>query len=184
MALDGAGSVEEPKVAYNEIPKDLKGFAQKEFKQKNDGKIASLLTLDVAGKSISNTATTFFSENSGTLFYKGDDFFVVTYGNVNAKVNPAGELSLFELGNSYNYGIGTSRDNSVILTGGLRNLCITTVDTMAAGKGEIDKIDGWPEYWKGFSGTDDGSALYGGTSAYRVAKIGADGAVLKKTEGH
>ncbi len=195
LALKGDGSKvavltqgntdpDEKKVERADIPKELKGFELKEFEQRNDGKTSDYLIFDVAGQAIDSQTKTFFEERTGSMVYLGDKVLIVTYGNENVSISPEGEFTLFELKNSYNYGRGFTRGNGMILTGGLANYSFTSVDTMQAVTGKIDKLPGWPEYWKGFSGTSDGKAIYGGSSAFRVAKFNPDGTVAAKMEGH
>ena len=174
----------EPKVERSAIPKDLKGIASKEFQQKNDGKTSTFLLIDIASSSIETEAKTFFTESKGSIAYSGENIAFVEYGNVNAKITPSGEFTLFELANSYNYGIGFNHDCSKILTGGLAKFSITPMDSLEAVTGKLDKLPGWPEYFKGFTGTADGSALYGSTSAYRVVKFLPDGSVAVAMPGN
>ena len=125
ILCQGEKDESEPKVEYNAIPKDLKGIAAKEFQQKNDGTTSTFLLIDIADSSIEKEAKTFFTESRGSIAYSGDNIALVAYGNVNAKITPSGEFTLFDLKNSYNYGIGFNRDCSKILTGGLANYSIT-----------------------------------------------------------
>jgi hypothetical protein len=113
-----------------------------------------------------------------TLLFDGDNVAVTNYKNVNAKLAPNGAVKMFELNNSYNYGIGIAPDQKLIMTGGLRRFSVTKTDSVAGVTGELPKLPGWPEYFKGFTATADGSAIYGATTAYRVVKIGSDGNVL------
>jgi len=174
----------EPKVERADIPKDLKGAARKEFEQKNDGDTATFLLIDLAGKKIAKESKTYYSESNGELIFSGDEILIVNYSNENAKVNAAGEFSIFELENSYNYGIGFGKKNEIVLSGGLANFSITNSGTLEAVTGKVDKIGGWPEYFKGFSGTPDGSKLYGATTAFRVFRFNADGTIAATMQGH
>ncbi len=184
ILCQGETDESEPKVERSDIPKDLKGIAAKEFQQKNDGKTSTFLILDIAGSSIATETKTFFTESSGSIAYSGETIAFVEYGNVNAKITPAGEFTLFELANSFNYGIGFNRNDSKILTGGLANFSITEIDNLESVTGKVDKLPGWPEYFKGFTGTADGTKLYGGTSAFRVVKILPDGTVAAAMPGN
>ena len=98
----------------------------------------------------------------------------VNYSNLNATVTPGGEVSLFQLDNSFNYGIGCSADQAILLTGGLSNGTYTKVEGMKQSKFDADKIPTWPEYFKSFTVGADGTA-YGATSAFRVIRIKPDG---------
>ena len=180
----GAKDPEEKKVERADIPKDLKDLARKEFEQRNDGETSTFMVMDVAGAAIESQTKTFYEERSGSMVYQGDEVLIAAYGNVNARINPAGEFKLFALENSYNYGHGFTRDSGMILSGGLRNFSITSSDSLEAVTGKIDKLPGWPEYWKGFCGTSDGKLLYGGSSAYRIVRFNPDGTIAAKLEGH
>ena len=54
-------------------------------------------------------------------FWHGENVYFVCYENQNAKLDAQGEVTYFELENSYNYARQANADGSVILTGGLRD---------------------------------------------------------------
>jgi len=174
----------EPKVERGDIPKELMGIERKEFEQRNDGDTSGYLVIDVASEAIESETVTFYKERNGEMVYAGDEVIIVGYSNVNTKVSPEGEFTLFQVEGSFNYGIGFSHDGSLILTGGLANYTFTSTESLTSVTGEIGKLPGWPEYWKGFSGTEDGSLLYGATSGFRVVKFKADGTIDAICEGH
>jgi hypothetical protein len=170
----------ETKVPHKEMPKDLKGAARNEFKQRHDGYGARWRVWDVAsGKTTLDTKLWFSTGGGGNVvFFHGGHAYVVGYQNQNAKIDAKGEAAYFELGNSYNYGIGASADHGVLLTGGLRDGSRTTLAALAAKTFRADKLPGFPEYFKSFSLTKDGTG-FGGTTGYRVIRIGADGSIGK-----
>lgn len=160
----------EKKLGYNDTPKDLRGLAKSEFEEKNNGRTSLFRIYDIAsGKQLSE-AKLWYSPNLCTVRFIGDDILVSGYSNVNARITPKGDITLFEQQNSYNYGTGYSGDGSLLMTGGLRDATITTTADMAAQKLEISKLPGWPEYFKGFDADKSGN-VYGGTTAYRIIKI-------------
>jgi WD40 repeat protein len=170
---------DEPKVSSRDIPKDLKGLARDEFVLKNDGKVSDFFVFDVgSGKPLAQKTTYLSHDSSVTMLFDGDDIVVTNYNNVNAKLAADGAVKLFALQNSYNYGIGIAPDQKLIMTGGLRRFSLTKTDSVAGVTGELPKLPGWPEYFKGFAATTGGGAIYGATTAYRVVKIGSDGKVL------
>lgn len=184
LLTQSAKDENETKVERNDIPKELSGIERKEFEQRNDGDTSDYVVIDVASEAIESQAKTFYKERNGMMVYRGDEVLIVGYSNVNAKVSPEGEFTLFQLEGSFNYGVGFTRDRSMVLTGGLMNVSLTPLETMTAVTGKIDKLPGWPEYWKGFSGTADGAALYGATTGFRVAKFNPDGTIAATMEGH
>jgi hypothetical protein len=153
-------------------PADLKGLAVDEFRLKNDGKTSRLLVFKVPGGEKQSDHKLFYSPPTGgaKILFQGDDVLVVNYTNQNARINPKGEVSLFKLDNSFNYGIGFSPDQQVLMTGGLATGTYTKVADMVKTSFRPDRLAGWPEYFKSFAVGPDGAA-YGGTSGYRVIKI-------------
>ena len=177
VLTEATKDADEPEVPSSQVPKDLRGAELEEFKQKNDGKTSVLHLFDVAGGGPLGEAKTYYSTNPGaTLFFDGDAVVAVNYLNVNARIAPSGETAIFQLQNSFNYGIGRSHDGSLILTGGLARQSVTKAADLVGSVGTVEKLPGWPEYWKGFSAAS-GDAIYGATSAYRVFKLDGSGAV-------
>lgn len=169
---------EEPEVPSSEVPKDLRGLELETFKQKNDGKTSRIHYFDLPSGQALETAKTFYATNAGgTLFFDGDDLVSVNYTNLNARISPQGETSLFQLQNSFNYGIGRSQDGRLILTGGLAQQSVTQTTDLSAQVNKIEKLPAWPEYWKGFTSVS-GEVIYGATTAYRVFKLDASGQVV------
>ena len=174
-------SKDEKKAGSNDVPKDLRGLDRHDFVQKNDGKVGELLIYEAASGKLLSRKTTFFSMNgtNGGALFAGDAVVVNDYGNVGARIAADGATKLFELANSYNYGLGRSIDGKLILSGGLRAYSITDAASLQGVKGEIDKLPGWPEYFKGFDATPDGKQIYGATTGYRVFLFDRSGKVVK-----
>lgn len=182
---------EEPKVAYAQIPKDLKGLARKLFELKNDGKTSLVQIYDVKTGKLISEKKTFFSMNHGqsvAVFIK-DGVVFNEYSNSGLEFSENGEGRLIQFDGSYLYGSGVSHDGKYIMTGSLRDFVVLDTANMAAKTGEpetiagtvkgIDKLPGWPEYFKGFDATAGGTAMYGATTGYRVVLFNAAGQILK-----
>ena len=171
---------DEPKVSSSDIPKDLKGLDRDIFEQKNDGKTSMFHLFKVPGGEKIAEHKVFFSSTAATsLLFAGEDALIVSYSNENARIKPDGTVEMFELDNSYNYGIGAAADHSVVLTGGMRSATVTKTDGMAKVTVKTSTIPGWPEYFKGFCANADGPC-YGATSAYRIIKFDRDGKIEKE----
>ena len=179
VLLEGKDDPEEKKVEYKDIPKDLQGPAREDFVQRNDGKTAMFYLTDTASGKVLCEKKVFYTTNATSIWFQGEDALVINYSNVNARITPTGEVTLFPLPNSYNYGYGASADQGLFLSGGLRDFSVTTAASLQGVKGQIDSLPGWPEYFKGFSAATGGAAIYGATTGYRVARIGTDGKVIK-----
>ncbi len=168
----------EPEVPSAQLPKDIRGFELDEFKQKNDGKTSTLFLYDLASQNKASETKTWYTTNTQSILaFSGDDLFSVNYNNLNAKITPGGETTLFQAKNSLNYGIGATPTGSHFLTGGLGSYSITSAADFDSVDGKIDKLPGWPEYWKGFAATADGGTLYGTTSAYRIFRLDPAGKI-------
>jgi len=170
---------EEQKLSYNQIPKELRDLARSEFEQRNDGKVSVLRVYDVAKGTMLWEKTTFYSMSTSRprLVFDGDNVVTHNYSNVGARITPQGEVKLFKTA-SGNYAIEATVDQKFLMTGGLRDLAITNVNTLQSVKGEIDRLPSWPEYFSGFSAPASNAVFFGGTTAYRVIKFGPDGKVL------
>lgn len=162
------------------LPAGLKGLAAEEFRLKNDGKTSRLLVYKVPEGSKISEHKVFYSPSAGgaKILFQCDNVLVVNYSNINAQMNPKGEISLFQLDNSFNYGIGFAPDQKILLTGGLAEGTYTRVADLAKTKFQPDRLPGWPEYFKGFATAADGAG-YGSTSGFRIIKINPQGGVEK-----
>jgi hypothetical protein len=178
VLLEAVNDDSEPK--GGNPPAELKGLAAEEFRLKNDGKTSRLLVFKVADGSKVSEQKLFYSPSTSGLkvLFQGDNVLIVNYSNLNAQVNPKGEVTLFKLENSYNYGIGFSADQKVLMTGGLADGTYTKVADLAKAGFQPDRLPDWPEYFKSFAVAADGTA-YGATSGYRIIKIKPGGSFEK-----
>jgi len=169
---------EEPKLSHNQIPKELQGPARTEFQQKNDGQISVLRIYDAASGKVLSELKTFFTMSSSTplLIFDGVNIVMNNYSNTGALISPNGEVKLFRT-NSGNYALRATADQKLILSGGLRDFAITNTGSLAGVKGEIDKLPGWPEYFKWFAAPAGNQVIYGTTSAYRIFRISSEGKI-------
>ena len=174
VLLEPVNDDSEPK--GGKTPAELKGLAAEEFRLKNDGRTSRLLVFKVPdGSKVSEHKLYYSPSPVGTeILFQRDNVLVVNYSNLNARIDPKGEVTLFQLDNTFNYGIGFSADQKILLTGGLADGTYTKVGELAKTRFQPDRLPGWPEYFKSFALAADGTA-YGATSAYRVIKINPGG---------
>ncbi len=161
-------------------PADLRGTALEEFRLKNDGKTAMFMLFKVPdGTKLSEHKLWYSASSSGwKILFHGDNALIINYSNLNAQISPSGEITLFSLDNSFNYGMGMSADQKIFMSGGLSHGTYTRVEGMNKVQFKLDRLSGWPEYFKGFAVAADGTA-YGSTSAYRIIRISPAGTVDK-----
>lgn len=164
--------------AKAETPKDLKGVEKETFELQHDGNTAEILVLDGAGVETARTKSWYSTTADLTGAHDGTQAYFVGYGNENLTVAADGSIvGLFQGPTSYNYGIGVAPDQTRIALGGLRHGSLVTLADQAGAVFELDQIQGWPEYYKGFAFAPDGS-VYAGTTSFRLVHIGADGKIV------
>ena len=174
VLLEAVNDDSEPK--GGNPPAELKGLAADGFRLKNDGKTSRLIVFKVPDGSKLSEQKLFYSPSISGLkvIFQGDNVLAINYSNLNAQVNPKGEVTLFKLENSFNYGIGFSPDHKVLMTGGLADGTYTKVADLTKTRFQPDRLPDWPEYFKSFAVAADGTA-YGSTSGYRIIKINPGG---------
>lgn len=178
VLMDSVNDSSEPKATAT--PPELKGIAADEFRTNNDGKTSLFMLFKVpTGEKIGEFKLNYTpSSNGAKILFQGDDAIVLNYTNLNGRIDKAGKVTVFNLKNSFNYGIGWSVDQKIIVSGGLSLAAYTKVDGMSATEVQPDRLPGWPEYFKSFAVAPDGTA-YGATSGYRIIKIKPGGAFDK-----
>ncbi|MCP5049265.1 MAG: hypothetical protein GY940_18995 [bacterium] len=165
------------KETKNATPKNLRGIEASVFKQNNDGRVSTLAEFTVpSGKKLSEK-TIFYSAGSPVILVGGKKTLIIDYSNVNAKIE-GDKITLFKAESSFNYGIGISPNRKTFLVGGLRNGTLADVENLAMKTFKVDKLPGWPEYYKGFGFGPDGTG-YAVTTAYRLVKIDKNGKIEK-----
>lgn len=190
LGLDAAGerlavltaSVDDESVPKERAPAGLRGLEGDEFKLKHDGKSTQFMVFKVPSGELLWEQKTYYSPSMTgmRLLFDGDNGVAVNYSDVNAKITPEGEVSLFKLENGFNYGTGFSYDQSLLLTGGLAQGTYTKVGSLSMVKFSPDRLQGWPEYFKDFAISEDGTA-YGATSGYRIIMVKPGGMFAKST---
>jgi WD40 repeat protein len=177
VLMESVNDDSEPKTA---APADLKGLPLDEFKLKNDGKTSRFMVFKVPGGERLWEHKTFFSAGitGAKVLFQGENAMVVNYSNLNAQISPNGEITLFKLDNSFNYGLGFSPDQTILMSGGLSEGTYTKVGDLSMTQFKPDRMQGWPEYFKNFAVSGDGTS-YGSTSGYRIIKIKPGGTFEK-----
>lgn len=190
LGLDAAGerlgilteSVNDESESKEPKPADLRGLEGEEFKLKHDGKTTRFLVFKVpSGEPLWEQKTYYSPSMTGMkVLFDGEAGVAVNYSDLNAKITPEGEVSLFKLENGFNYGTGFSYDQSILVTGGLAQGTYTKVGPVSMTKFSPDRLQGWPEYFKDFAISKDGTA-YGATSGYRIITVKPGGMFAKST---
>lgn len=165
----------EPK---EDLPADLKGLDKEVFKQQHDGRTSEIVFLDAAGAETARAASWFGTTSAMNGAWGGEVVRFLGYQNRNpAFAADASTVGLWETPVSFNYGIAVSPDQTRIAVGTLRDGAVMSLEDGSSLPFALDSLEGWPEYFEGFVFAPDGS-VYGGTSAYRLVHVGADGSLL------
>lgn len=102
--------------AKAKAPKELRGFERKEFELKNDGRTCVMGVFNTATGAETYRHKLYYSPSVVLthLTFDGEDVIVTNYTNVNARITPKGEVTVFQLKTSTNYGLGFSADPPVL----------------------------------------------------------------------
>ena len=164
-------------------PKDKRGLDKLLFEQQMMRKISKVFWFDATGKELGVQDLWYSSKGKTRLLMPDEAVHVINYSNVNATITRDGEVKLFQLQNSFNYGHGASPDQSKVGSGGLRNGSLTDIVKREGKTFKLDQLPSWPEYFEAFTVDSEGN-LYGVTTAYRLTKVKADGSIDKTVPIH
>ncbi len=106
---------------------------------------------------------------------------MISTHNLRARISPKGDVKLFQIASGC-VATGVSPDEGTLLTAGGLLSTVTPVAAMKPATGKLGRLHGASETLIGsLSATTGAGASYGGTTAYRVTRFGADGKVVKAT---
>lgn len=162
--------------AKADTPQELSGLERSVFEQKHDGQVSSVVRLDGALKETGRADIWFSTYDQMIGAIDGETVWFAGYGNQNLKLTGDGEATLFAMAPGYLYGAGVAPDGKSIAGGSLRDGAILSLGDGSEKTFKLESLDGWPEYFEVFAFAPDGS-VYGGTTAYRLIHVGADGAI-------
>lgn len=166
----------EKRVPFGDAPAKLTGLERLRFQQENDARSSFLRTYEVGGKELLPRRLWYTSDSDSTrLHVAGDVVHVLNRGNVCARIEPGGEITLYQTAERINQAVAASPDGKVVLVGG-----------RAGGTWEgprrvpfvLDELPGQAELVSAFAVRPDGTA-WGVTTAYRLFRVGRDGKVEK-----
>ncbi len=179
MVSEGRAGAEK-KLPLSEPSPKLSELGRREFRQRHDGMVSSLLTVEVAkGKVLRAVPLWYTSDSDSTqLAVAGGKVWVTNFNNTCARIEASGATALFETGLTFNHALAVSPDGKLLACGGMREGLYGPLEGGKRVKFELEALPGWPEYFGGFAFAPDGIA-YGVTSAFRVVRIDKAGKVVK-----
>lgn len=180
VLLQADNDKNEPKVKFSEIPRELRGVERAEYRQRNDGRTSVLRIYSVPdGKMIKEVKTYFDLRGPGHILLDGDKMTIIGRSNHGAVLNGEGDGKMFQTANQYNYASNLSQDRKIFFTGGSNGtFSATDANSLKSlGRSRLNRLPGLMEYFTGIDATADNSAVYAGTSAYRVVKADGKGKI-------
>lgn len=179
VVLTDAKREGEEKVPQKEIPADVQGFERNVWVQKHDGATCTFYAFEAPSGKKTAEAKLWFSTSLGRSLtaVREDAAYVFNYDNENARIAWDGTTTLFPARNSFNYGLGFSSDQTLFLSGGLRDGTRGAIDGSNQVMFQLDPQPGMPEYFESFCFDAEGTG-YGVTSNFRVARIDKEGKIV------
>ena len=174
---------DEEKVPRNKRPSIKDPCKAKEYAQKHDGRVSSLLTVDLVAKTVSKEREIWWTDQGGhgnTMFHRDGKIYFMQYSRHAAVMSEKDEITIEEGPIWCNYGFGVRFGDGAYAVGGLADGAI-----VVPGKKPVsfkferkDRLPGFPEYFYGFGFSPTGT-VYGITSAMRLVEISAEGKILR-----
>lgn len=167
-------STSEPK---QNTPTGLRGVERSTFRQQNDGRQAHLVAFDLKGNELGRFTTWYSVYTPPIIVSTAQKLRIFAFNNHNAEFTLGSmNVKLFETKNRTNFGSAYSLANNRAVTGGQGMGTVFHLDTDQQTPFRVPRIGGLGEFIKGFTIGNDGT-VFGGTTAYRIVRIGADGRV-------
>lgn len=164
--------------AENDTPADLDGFPEEEFKQMNDGRMSSVIQIDLGTATVTATPT-FFTMSSPDQLRLVASVGILLDGRESALLLPNGTVQMLDVGRP---GGRTSRltdDGLTTILGDRNGLILGPLGGGEEAQTELEAgdIPGDGEYPVAIDQGPDGM-IYVGTDAFRVWKLAPDGSEL------
>lgn len=159
----------------NDTPDDLDDFAEDEFKQMNDGRMSSVIQIDVAAGTATATRT-FYTMSSADQVRVVAGVAVVLDGRESALILPNGTVQMLDVGRPGGRASRLSDDGLTMLLGDRKGLVMRPLGGNEETETEVDAGDfpGDSEYPVAIDQGPDGT-IYVSTDAYRVWIVSPDG---------
>jgi hypothetical protein len=173
----------EEKITGQKIPEALRkggGAALADFEQRHNGYGALFHVFDLASGAQQLEKQLWYSsqDSDSLLTWRGADAYVIAHQAPCAKIDAAGEVSVFVAPHGDNDAYHASTDGKALWAGGYRGGARIQLPELSSVTFQLEKLEGFNETFKDFTTAADGTA-FAGTTAFRVLRIGADGKVQK-----
>lgn len=154
-------------------PDDLTKLQKAEFKQKTDGYVSTVVSVDFDTGSF-ETAETSYRVSYPKAVRMADGKLMVLRTNVDSMIlGPDGSGALIDLGEEYfNHAAIDSKGDTYILSKGVELRFVPVSGAGAEGVLKGEKLRGGPAEWITAMAEGADGTLYFGTNAYRLLKVG------------
>ncbi|WP_323769463.1 WD40 repeat domain-containing protein [Antarctobacter sp.] len=154
-------------------PTDLTKLQKADFKQKTDGYVSNVVTVDFVAGSFEMAETGYRVSYPKAVRLDGDKMMVLRTNMDSMLLGPDGTGELIDLGEDYfNHAGIDAKGESYILSKGVELRFVPVNGEGAEGLLKGDRLRGGPAEWiTAMTEASDGT-LYFGTNAYRLLKVG------------
>ena len=178
FALGAARGSDEKRIPAAEAPRELRGLARWEFRQKHDGLESAVYHIDVPARKVVTVTRSWYTSDSDTtrLARLGERTFVFNRANLCARIADRGETAMFETAQVVNHALSTSPDGKLLLLGGQGEGSFGPTEGGKREPFRLDVLPGQAEYFNRFAVGADGSS-WAVTTAHRLVRIDKYGRV-------
>ncbi len=180
IVLGASKAGDEPKVELSEIPSELRGLERWSFRQRNDGREATLYQFDLATRKLVGQATTWYTSDTDStrLARLGDMTYVFNRVNQCARIDATGKTKPFETAQAVNHALEASQDGKLLYLGGLGGGSVGPIEDGTRIAFKLDELPGQAEFINRFLVLPDGNA-WAVTSACRLVQLTRTGRVVR-----
>lgn len=156
-----------------EEPADLTKLQKADFKQKTDGYVSNVVTVDFEAGSFEMAETAYRVSYPKAVRFSGGRMMVLRTNVDSMMLGPDGSGALIDLGEDYfNHAGIDAAGESYVLSKGVELRFVPVKGEGAEGVLKGDRLRGGPAEWITAMAEAPDGTLYFGTNAYRLLKVG------------
>ncbi|MGP6087210.1 hypothetical protein [Antarctobacter jejuensis] len=157
-----------------EQPADLTKLQEADFKQKTDGYISNVVTVDFGAGTFETAETPYRVSYPKAVRMSGDQMMILRTNRDSMTLGADGSGALIDLGEDYfNFSGIDAKGETYILTNGVEIRFVPVAGGAAQGLLSAERLRGGPAEWVTAMGEAPDGTLYFGTNAYRLLRVNA-----------
>lgn len=171
-ALIVTGYTKTDKEEKQEEPDNLTKLEKADFKQKTDGYVSTVVTVDFGAGSFETAETPYRVSYPKAVRMAGDQIMILRTNRDSMLLGSDGSGALIDLGEDYfNFSGIDAKGETYILTNGVEIRFVPVDGGAAQGLLSAERLRGGPAEWVTAMGEAADGTLYFGTNAYRLMKV-------------